>query len=139
MPPSEPMRLEASIGISTTLALDAVPIAAMGFGVFLRDEIVDGVDVAGSDGFGDEPRCLGFCLGKSFSCFRFPIGGLALAFRLQDGGLLGALGAQDLCIPEALGFQHLGTLFALGLHLARHGIHQILGRLDVLDLDAGDP
>ena len=89
-----------------------------GLGVFLGDEVVDRLHVAGGDGFRDHLGGLGFGLGQTFARFGIAEGGFALAFGLQDGRLLGAFGAQDLGVARAFGFQDLGALFALGLHLA---------------------
>ncbi len=138
MPPSEPISEEASIGIRTILELRRRADCGHGFRVFLGDEVVDGLHVAGGDGFGHHLRCLGFGFGQTLAGFGIAEGGFALAFGLQDRRLLGTLGAQDLRIAGALGLQHLRALLALGLHLPGHGIDEILRRLDILDLDARD-
>ena len=51
--------------------------------------------------------------------------------------MLFAFGFQNGGTTEALGFQNGGALVAFSLHLTAHGFHQIAGRVDVLDFDAG--
>jgi len=63
-------------------------------------------------------------------------GGLAAAFGGQDGRLLLALGPLDARFAYALCLEDRRALFPLGLHLPPHRHHDILGRRDVLDLDA---
>ena len=50
---------------------------------------------------------------------------MPFALRLEDRGFAQAFGLED-----------LGALFALRLHLARHGVDEIARRRNVLDLDA---
>ena len=69
--------------------------------------------------------------------FRGAERGLPLALRFEHDRRLPPLGARDVRLPRALGFKDHRALLALGLHLPRHRVDEILGRLDVLDLDAG--
>ena len=59
-------------------------------------------------------------------------------FRLQHDRGLAPLGAGDVGLAHALGLEDHRALLALGLHLPAHRLDEVLGRLDVLDLDARD-
>ncbi|MNZ65740.1 hypothetical protein D3C78_839400 [compost metagenome] len=96
------------------------------------------MDVAGGNGFRHHAGGVGFGLGQTFACFGIAERRFALAFRFQNGGLLGAFRAKDLGVAGAFCFQHLRALFALRLHLPRHGIDEVLRRRDILDFDTGD-
>ena len=127
MPPSEPISEEASSGISTILLLFGRADAGQRLGVFLRDEIVERLDVALGNRLGDDLRGAGF-----------GFGGALARLGVAEGGFLAAFGLQDLRLLEAFGLEDLGTLVAFGHHLPAHRFDEVGRRIDVLDLDAGD-
>ena len=75
----------------------------------MRDEVVEGVDVAARHRVGDEPGSLGFGLGLALARLGVAEGRFAAAFGGEDLGLLVALGTQDLGRPIALGLEHGGA------------------------------
>ena len=64
--------------------------------------------------------------------------GFLAPFRLQHDRRLAALGAGDVGLAHALGLEDHRAFLALRLHLPAHRLDEVLGRLDVLDLDARD-
>ena len=95
----------------------------------------DGLSLAQGDrllaepvGIGDFPDGLGLALGMEDRL-------LPDTFCVEDPGPLVALGPGDGRLPGALGLEHHGPTGSLGLHLLVHGVHDIGGRVDALDLD----
>ena len=104
----------------------------------LGDEIVDGVDAAALDGVGDHLGGLGFGLRRPFARFGVEEGGGPAALGLQHGGLLGAFGSGDGGLLLALGLGDHRPALAFGFHLPGHGVGDVGGGLQVLDLDPRD-
>ncbi len=75
-------------------------------------------------------------LGGPLDRFGCAEGGVATSFRLQHDRRLPTLGAGDVGLAHAFRLEDHRALFAFGLHLPRHGVDEVLRRLDVLDFDA---
>ena len=84
------------------------------------------------------PRRRRFRLRGALARFRVAIGRLLAPLCFEHRRGLLAFGAGDFGLALAFGLEHHGALLALRLHLPRHRIDEVFGRLDVLDLDARD-
>ena len=82
-------------------------------------------------GIGDLPDGLGLALGMEDRL-------LLDTLCVEDPGLPLSLGSGDGRLAVAVGLEHHGSTGSLGLHLLVHGVHDIGGRVDALDLDTDD-
>ena len=104
--------------------------------VLVRDEVVDSGWIAGSGRLADKPSCGRLSLSRAFPGFGGAKSSLASSLGVKHDSGLAALDAGDVGLAHSFSLEDHGALHALRLHLARHCVHEVPRRFDVLDLDA---
>ena len=139
MPASEPSTPMVSIGSISIFWFGACARAGERLEIFLGDEVVERRHLAAGDRLADH---LGRACASAWARRSRPSASRKAASRRPSASRIcdcfGALGAQDRRLALAFGGEDLGALLALRLHLPAHGLDQVGGRHDVLDLDAVD-